>query len=359
MNRTWTSGAIELLEHAAGHLKLESAFDKRIAFISIDNAVEISVKTYLSLPKQFFGKDRPSRKEVDEAFNSFVTHVELLYKYAGNKLVGIDPGDIEHYHRVRNTLYHDGTGLAVDQQYIEAYFAIAKLLLKRLFDFNFESHAGDASLENIITNWNKIEEYLSEIMNLPFMDKGTFKWEDAISKGFLTKDIVQDVTELRQQRNKLVHSKEIDRNSIQGTYANSVRVLDVIGKQFKSIQLQLKKGNYFYDQVDSSLRGTLSRERFFGPPGYGETPEIDMIENPWILTLSKPINIHPSKQRFEAGNFAASKFNITRIQLHSDKALIDLSSFEGQVVNVSGELWEAETGHHFTPVLLTVLSINR
>ena len=37
MNNTWTSGAIELLGHAGGHVKLDTAFDKRIAFISIDN----------------------------------------------------------------------------------------------------------------------------------------------------------------------------------------------------------------------------------------------------------------------------------------------------------------------------------
>jgi hypothetical protein len=55
MKKTWTSGAEELLEHAAWHIKKETAFDKRIAFISIDNAVEIAIKTYLRLPKQFFG----------------------------------------------------------------------------------------------------------------------------------------------------------------------------------------------------------------------------------------------------------------------------------------------------------------
>lgn len=78
-----------------------------------------------------------------------------------------------------------------------------------------------------------------------------------------------------------------------------------------------------------------------GPPGYGDTPKIDMVENPWILTLEEPINVHLSKSKFEEGNFTASRFNIGRVQLHSNKERI--------TVDVSGEIWEAQTGHHFTP----------
>ena len=50
MDKTWASGAIELLRHADSHIHLDTAFDKRIAFISIDNAVETLMRTFLSLP---------------------------------------------------------------------------------------------------------------------------------------------------------------------------------------------------------------------------------------------------------------------------------------------------------------------
>ena len=38
-------------------------------------------------------------------------------------MIGIDEADVEHYHRIRNTLYHNGTGLSVDDEYliIECY----------------------------------------------------------------------------------------------------------------------------------------------------------------------------------------------------------------------------------------------
>ncbi len=50
MEKTWASGALELLRHADSHIDLDSAFDKRIAFISIDNCVEVCIRTFLSLP---------------------------------------------------------------------------------------------------------------------------------------------------------------------------------------------------------------------------------------------------------------------------------------------------------------------
>ena len=43
MEKTWASGAIELLRHADSHIHLETAFDRRIAFISVDNSVETSI----------------------------------------------------------------------------------------------------------------------------------------------------------------------------------------------------------------------------------------------------------------------------------------------------------------------------
>lgn len=48
MEKTWASGALELLKHADSHIELNTAFDSRMAFISIDNSVETSIQ-YLCL----------------------------------------------------------------------------------------------------------------------------------------------------------------------------------------------------------------------------------------------------------------------------------------------------------------------
>jgi len=57
-----------------------------------------------------------------------------LFKYAPEKLVGLDDGDIEFYHRIRNQLYHKGTGLGVDEGHLSAYRQIASVLLNNLFN---------------------------------------------------------------------------------------------------------------------------------------------------------------------------------------------------------------------------------
>lgn len=209
MENTWASGSLELLNHAEAHMEEESAFDKRIAFISIDNSVEIAIRTFLGLPARHFLGTKPSRKEVESAYNSFPNLLDLLVKYAANRLVGIDPMDIEFYHRLRNKLYHDGTGLAVDESHISAYFTIAKLLLSKLFEIEYASTTigRKSSPEDVILLWNKIETQLEELFYLAGIDDaGTYKWEEALSEKILTMDLINQLTELRMERNKLVHS---------------------------------------------------------------------------------------------------------------------------------------------------------
>ena len=53
--------------------------------------------------------------------------LNLLEKFGGDKPQGIELGDIEWYHRLRNTLYHDGNGVTVDPEKVDAYNQIANL----------------------------------------------------------------------------------------------------------------------------------------------------------------------------------------------------------------------------------------
>src|SRR5258706_2191475 len=97
--KPWVSGPKELLDHAIEHLPLGSAFDHRIALISIDNAVELMIKTFLGLPERARGTPGPSRKELELAGQSFPDLLDLLEKHAADKIQGFELGDIEWYHR--------------------------------------------------------------------------------------------------------------------------------------------------------------------------------------------------------------------------------------------------------------------
>jgi hypothetical protein len=94
MEHTWASGAIELIRHADSHVHLETAFDRRIAFIGIDNSVETSIRVFLSLPTSK-SRIKAPRKDVEAIENSFPGLVSLVWKHVGNRLTGIDEADIE------------------------------------------------------------------------------------------------------------------------------------------------------------------------------------------------------------------------------------------------------------------------
>lgn len=206
MEKTWASGSLELLRHADSHLKLETAFDSRIAFISVDNSVETSIRTFLSLPEKISGV-KFQRKEVEDAGNSFPKMVDLLFNKAQSKLAGLDDGDIEHYHRIRNRLYHDGTGLAVDRRYLNAYRQIAAVLLNNLFGVMIIQKGTEATLENLILLFNEVETLVRKILEASGVDTGhTFKWEMAKREGVLEISDINQLTELRLIRNSQVHS---------------------------------------------------------------------------------------------------------------------------------------------------------
>ena len=44
MTKPWADGPRELLQHSIDHLDSGSDFDKRVAMIGIDNAVELIIK---------------------------------------------------------------------------------------------------------------------------------------------------------------------------------------------------------------------------------------------------------------------------------------------------------------------------
>jgi hypothetical protein len=207
MESTWASGALELIKHADLHIDKNTAFDKRMAFICVDNCVEISIKTFLSLPKVKSGIS-VGRKEIDEAGDSFPRIVELLQKCVASKLVGIDSTDIEFYHRIRNKLYHEGTGLSVDEKHLEAYRGIAGVLLKNLFNIILPAKTDDMNMEKLISNWNAIENWGKKQME----EKGitfTYKWEKLYYEPIRT-----EIDHLRDARNRLVHSEKISSEDV-------------------------------------------------------------------------------------------------------------------------------------------------
>jgi len=241
-----------LLRHADSHLDLNTAFDKRIAFISIDNSVETMIRAFLGLPKAKSGI-RVTKQEIDEAGNIFPKLLDLIAKHAPDRLIGIDASDVEHYHRIRNTLYHEGTGLSVDDQYIRAYRGIAGVLLQNLFGATVgHSSAGPDSLERLVINWNNIERILRQGMEQAGLST-SHRWEEEFVANLPDKNDTLLLRNLRSARNRLVHSQSVDRKEVSHWVQESERLLRKISDATDSRPPATVTVSYTKAQITSDL----------------------------------------------------------------------------------------------------------
>src|SRR2546426_151433 len=119
-SQPWASGPAEILQHGINLLQNDSDANRRLAMLAIDNAVELTIKTFLTRPQRV-SKLTITRAELNEINESFPRLLDALEEYASDKVEGIDLGEIEWYHRLRNELYHQGNGLTVVRQKVIVY----------------------------------------------------------------------------------------------------------------------------------------------------------------------------------------------------------------------------------------------
>lgn len=229
----WASGPGEILRHGLALLKKDSDSNRRLAMISIDNAVELMIKTFLGLPKRITGLSI-TRKELIEAGESFPSLLDALERHATDKLDGIDLGTIEWYHRLRNELYHQGNGLTVERDKVEAYAVLANQLFRNLFNVVLLEHVTPSAdmLGEFIQTWTTIERGLSSLVTRERIRLGHDKLSitqpqqprtalDAVryltETSLLSKTQVMEIDYLRQLRNEILHGHSDYRNSLTPT----------------------------------------------------------------------------------------------------------------------------------------------
>lgn len=214
---TWISGPLELLEHAALHIKEGKEFDLRIALISIDNAVEISIKIYLIINRRSIGL---SRKDFNNAKNSFPFLLDLLWKYAPDKTSESDLDAIEYYHKIRNNLYHEPVGITTKEKIVELYFTLAKNLITKLFDIREEDYEIiklsdlNEKFKVFLEIWNKIRANLNNFtLTQGLIPKITKPYTISKILSVLAENekipskFAEKIFSMYEMRNQMVHSK--------------------------------------------------------------------------------------------------------------------------------------------------------
>lgn len=209
----WASGPKEILRHGLELLRKDSETSRRLAMIIIDNAVELTIKTFLGLPKRITGIHVP-RARYQEISESFPRLLDALEEFAASKLKGIELGEIEWYHRLRNQLYHQGNGLTVERDKVSVYSELAKLLFLRLFDevLEVEELPDTQKLGDFMFNWARFERGL---INYSEFVADTFGRTPNVlaaarilaEEGKMNGDVFSKLKTLHDIRNKIVHGQ--------------------------------------------------------------------------------------------------------------------------------------------------------
>lgn len=211
----WAAGPKEILGHGISLLRKDSDKNRRLALLSVDNAVELTIKTYLGLPKRINGINVP-RKDYAEFSESFPKLLDALEQYAAPKISGIELGEIEWFHRLRNQLYHQGNGLTVDRDKVEIYSELAKILFESLFDepLSFAPEDQHQLLGEFLAAWVAFERVIADLSKQNVAKLSTLAGRtrpplmavgEMVRAGIFEPAEAKEIDELRRIRNEVVH----------------------------------------------------------------------------------------------------------------------------------------------------------
>ncbi|MBF4474268.1 hypothetical protein [Methanobacterium formicicum] len=178
--------------------------------ITIDNSVELMIKTYLKLPSRISGEKRLSRSKYEEKTKYFADLLDTIEEVAPDKLIGVELGDIEWYHELRNKLYHDGMGITVEKEKVQGYAELAKILFFNLFNHNVEDfiEVPYSLVGELIHLFSLLEQEVARVNTdregryIPF--RSIIKLTE---KGVLTKDFEKKFNLVRMFKNEVVHGQ--------------------------------------------------------------------------------------------------------------------------------------------------------
>ncbi len=121
--------------------------------------------------------------------------------------------------------------------------------------------------------------------------------------------------------------------------------------------LDYTPGDYFYEPAFATITGTLVEKQFYGPPNYGETPEMDKKVKVMILKPDYPINVFARIDQTDIETANKTIRGTTDLQTYTLNKTMDLSSYLNKKITLQGTLMQAQSGGHYTPIVLKVNTI--
>ena len=134
--KPWAVGPFEMLYHAETHFLKGEDFDRRIALISFDNAIEVAITTYLALHPILRGQRQYQRTDIETWQRNYHTKLDFFYQEVGNRGLPelVEKVDIIFYHQNRNDQYHNGGAGVPELHKLEGIRQAAIWIFSTLFD---------------------------------------------------------------------------------------------------------------------------------------------------------------------------------------------------------------------------------
>lgn len=139
--KPWVYGPFELLKHAEEHLRGGSDHDRRMALVSYDNAIEVSITTFLQLHPSQRGNRPYPRNQVEQWLQNYHTKLDFFDAHVQSLHipVKVERIDIIWYHDLRNQLYHSGNGLVPAEHNLRGARTASLWIFSVLFDVDGET----------------------------------------------------------------------------------------------------------------------------------------------------------------------------------------------------------------------------
>ena len=122
-------------------MKPRFSSDRRLAFIILDIAVEIALRSYVT-SHHFLKIRRTNTKEISTILGKLQQQ---------NRLVAHEKKSILKYHIMAKKLYNAQKGASLADKTVEDYFVLARILLANLYDFR----ASKSEWQNMINKTAK------------------------------------------------------------------------------------------------------------------------------------------------------------------------------------------------------------
>jgi len=134
--KPWAVGPFEMLYHAETHFLKGEDFDRRIALISFDNAIEVAITTYLALHPIQRKNATYNKDDVEKWQKNYHTKLDFFYQEVGTRSLPelVEKADIIFYHQNRNDQYHNGGAGVPELHKLEGIRQAAIWIFSTLFE---------------------------------------------------------------------------------------------------------------------------------------------------------------------------------------------------------------------------------